>query len=291
MPHVTGTQPIILDDLDSALARLTDLGKPIVRPVADTVRRAVYLFAAVHSWRIVEHGSFAGWAGAEIRDADRWLVLDPLFPSKSLPRAARMLRLTRQYVQEKWQLIATLPSDLADSLAGKSVGIIDDACATGETFRYVSRLIADAGGCVCRFVVCASTASARTSVGKAIAEAGFATFLRGDYSAVHLRDGCPGLPFAGRPHPMRTLIHSSLGPVTICMPSVVTGQLWQVLYRDRGVCWAMMVARRQLAERLSATLGRRAIVGDMPLLGPDIPLLLYPQQTATADTPLADLLR
>jgi len=285
------SQPVVLDDLDEALGQLTDLGRCIVAPLAGLVRKAVIPFAIVRGWRVVKHASFAAWAESLGCREDWQLVLDPVFPIASLGEKARRVRLTRSRVGDQWQITSRLPMDLEGCLSGGTVNVLDDACAHGRTLRHLHDLVSEIGARICSVILCSSMAKGRSAVTVALPGVAFSVFLNGDYDALHLRDGCPGLPFSGRRASRDSAIVTDRGLIPVCVPpTAYRGGLWDTLHMDGGVRWALVGARWQLADRLSAALGRPATVADISLLGSDVGVPLFPKQAASANTPLAQIL-
>jgi hypothetical protein len=112
-------------------------------------------------------------------------------------------------------------------------------------------------------------------------------FVRGNHSAIHLRDGCPGLPYAGRRVVNTPDISTEAGMVAQRASAIhFRGGIWGEVAKDRSVLNAMATARRDLATRLSAFLGRVATVSDLPLLGGGVTLFMHPQRQADEKSPL-----
>jgi hypothetical protein len=186
--------PLIIDDVDDAVAYLTDLGKVVVVPSARWMQRQIRLFAAAHGWQVVGHTRFVEWAaGADVTDG-LTLVLDPLIPREYVGVKAHAVRLSRYMTSKGWAIDGDLPADLATLIAGSTVGIIDDVAASGATIRYVSDQVTRAGGRVDKVILCAC-AEAAVPPGDA-SQPEWVTFVPGRRNAVHLRDACPFLPFA-----------------------------------------------------------------------------------------------
>ncbi len=216
---MSGSTPVILDDMQASVDRLSDLGKAVVGPIANSIRMSVLLFAAAHNWRVVGHASFSAWVEAQIVGARsvRWLVLDPLFISHSSADACQGVRLTRTATPSGWQITSGLSAEVSCAVQGAEVGLVDDVAASGLTCRHVCDLVASAGGRVSRIILCTSSDDARSSVVQG-RDLHWLTFLAGDSDAVHLRDACPCLPFAGRRVWDAPAIETESGCVNVAVP-------------------------------------------------------------------------
>lgn len=284
-------QPLIVDDLASAIALLDDVSKEVVGPIAASLRHAAVLFASIHGWRIASHSAFVNWAAAEASEHVRWLVLDPLIDIARFGPDAFRIQCSRRFIRDSWEVISTPPEDLPLLVQHGSIGIVDDVCAFGSTLHHACTLVESAGGNVAQIVTCVASDQGRASLLTRDRTLEFKTLFDGDFEAIHLRDGCPGLPHAGRCIAQRTAILSPAGDISVRVPPTgFTGGVWEVLGRDRAFGFALQNARRDFVQRLSAALGHPATVQDMLVLGNSVPLLLFPHQPATYETPLHTLL-
>lgn len=221
----------------------------------------------------------------------RWIVLDPMLSIDSPGARAIRLGFSRTYANGVWNVAADLPNDFQEFVSGRAIGVLDDACAFGVTMRHACALVRDVGGKVNCVRSCVSSAQGKASILDANPDVEFATFVEGDFEAAHIRDGCPGLPHAGRRVADMTAITFPGGDVQVRIPpTAFSGGLWERMSADRALGWELRKARATLAKRLSEALGRPARVRDMTALGDTVPLLLSLGQRATSDTLLSDLL-
>lgn len=90
---------------------------------------------------------------------------------------------------------------------------------------------------------------------------------------MHLRDGCPFLPYAGRPIGGRSRIDGVQGSkIEVRAPSnEVLGNLWQVLWLDKTIRGAIVDAWRDIAQTFSVALGDTAALRHLVLLGESVP--------------------
>ena len=126
------------------------------------------------------------------------------------------------------------------------IGVLDDAASYGRTLRYVACLAARAGCSIESVVLCGSSRAAQASVHAAMKATQWQSYIRGDWKVLHLRDGCPYLPFSGRPIGRPVLINSfesSVEPRVLAVS--IAGNLWQVLLVDRKIRYAISLARRR----------------------------------------------
>jgi len=288
---------LIIDDVQSALAHMTSLGRDVATAPAIAIRAAVLNFAVRRKWYLLEHQAYVDWCSEKIRHENRtWLVLDPLFPK--IDNFSRLLhfRVTRNIDANPTSIVRRTyaagaePLELNTANVHGSLGIIDDAAATGSTLRDVGRRVTQAGGEITHILLGASSREARNRVCGTIPPPQWAEYMRGDWSMIHLRDGCPHLPFSGRPTRHASVIADDGTCVDVRVPSSsVVGSLWHVLLLDAAVKTAVSSARTQIARTLSDVLGRPARVVDLSLLGASAPALINPGDEVTADTRLDSL--
>jgi len=287
---MNGRSPLIIDDVESSFSHLSEFGKEVVGPIARSIRERVLLFAAVHSWPTVKHDKFVAWAQTQMKKDECWLVLDPLFPLRSDGRTMQPVRFTRVASSDGWRLDSEFDSTLREFVAGRSVSVLDDVAASGLTLRHSAGLVERSQGRVSRILVCASADAGRTAILQSTPTSDWTQFVPGDFTTVHLRDACPGLPFAGRRIRERDFVDTDFGRVGVSAPvTAFRGGPWSQLTLDSNLTHTIASARRLLTQRLSEALGRRAIVADIRLLGPSVNVPLKPGQVAAAETPLESL--
>lgn len=261
-------QVVVIDDIGAALRRSGDQCRLVAEESARQVRDALRLAAAMRGWSLVVHEAFTVWAYEHLDGADVWLVLDPLFEIR--PGTPKLIpaRFTRVLDGQTLAISDVLPDDTRTELAGASVGILDDAAVTGETLKYVATQVRDSGGQVTECLLCVSTEKARSAFESFEVEAGWRQFVGGDHLSIHMRDACPCLPFASRQTSSRKAVLTPNGPVRVTHPpTAFRGGPWGDLSRDRSFMSVIAQARRRLADRFTAVLGREALVSDVPLLG------------------------
>src|SRR5687768_10467482 len=72
---------LIIDDVATACARMSDLGRSIAEPASRELHDYTVDLCRRRGWTIVSHAQFAGWALQVVRATPlEWCVLDPLFP-------------------------------------------------------------------------------------------------------------------------------------------------------------------------------------------------------------------
>jgi hypothetical protein len=281
---------VILDDIEAAVSQLGELGKTIVGPAARSIRETVLLLAAFRRWKVIHHGAFVDWGEGQVDDSLLWLVLDPLFPVARAGPHAKSIRFTRAAGPQGWQLDSTLPTDVENLVRGAQVGVIDDVAFSGGTLRHAADLVTRSGGELFGFVVATSTGEARRMIARTVGAAEWVQFLAGDFAALHLRDVCPYLPFAGRRVQGKDPVKTDHGPVNVRVtPLAFRGGLWQVLASDRGVQRSVSSAKRALIQRFTDILGRPATVSDIPLLGAEVAIPLTSDNSVTAESQLIAL--
>ena len=180
--------------------------------------------------------------------------------------------------------------DWASALYGSAtVAVLDDAVGSGGTLRRVAAMAASVGCTISKFVTCASLRSSRDQLRVQLRQTRWSEYLAGDWRAVHLRDGCPYLPFTGRRTGERVLGSS----VQVQVPTrTLDGSLWQVLHLDPSVRSAVNAAGLLVANRLSSHLGRPARIGDLAILGSSVAAIAEDQGALTSESVLAgDALR
>ena len=289
---------LIIDDVEAALAAMTDLGRDVASTSVASIHKAVVDFALRRGWFVLRHKTYVEWACDEMRRDERaWIILDPLFPVLDLGERLHRVRLSRLFDNNETVTMRRYALSRGDSTAGVAlptgdVGLLDDAIASGFTLSHVSDLLRQTGASVARILVCASSGAGRNRTRASIRTARLGEFVRGDWRVIHLRDGCPHLPHTGRPVDHPAVLSVDGKPMDVRVPSSsVDGSLWHVMCTDDAVRTAIGSAQIQLTQRLSAALARLACVRDLSLLGPSVPVLVRRGETVTADATLESLLR
>ena len=281
--------PTIIDDISSAVAGLTELGKAVVGPAARDIRESILLFAAQRGWALLSHESFQQWAAPRSRPGLVWLILDPLYQRRDLGDAVAV-RLRRVGGRDGWELSGWLTDEAQTLIRGRRTGILDDVAFRGNTLRHVSALVRNAGGTPSVVAVAAATAFSRDAVSAEVGDAEWMEFAPGDRSAIHLRDACPCLPFSGRPLTIRPPIPIRDGDLAVAVPQIVLGGgPWGEVRGSPGMIQKLQRANRRMVDRFDMALGRPALVEDIPLLGEGISVPLLTRATAEASTPLAEI--
>jgi hypothetical protein len=277
---MSGGGCLIIDDVTAAVSALAEPARSIVVSSADSVREAVLDFAVRRGWYVVHHKTFATWALQSLRSAGApSLALDPLFPVPSPSDRIHKLRISRDYDQNETAVCRryrVTGAGLASTLQGISgdIVIVDDAASSGSTILHVCGCVAACGLEVSEVFVCASSRSARDRVRQVLPAARWHALVTGDWKVIHLRDGCPYLPFSGRRSDQPPVVGANGGTIAVnSPPSELRGNLWSVLSLDSRVRAAVAAARSDVARRLSLELGRTACVRDLEYLGPDVSAL------------------
>jgi hypothetical protein len=280
---------LIIDDIEPALRQQSALGQSVVGPIARAFREAVLLCAAARGWEVVHHSAFRAWACCSRPTSKTWLVLDPLIPPHEVGPTAYTVRLTRALGPKGWALDATELANSPVVLRGGEFAILDDVAATGTTLSVLDSVISEGGGRVTEFVLCASSKAAKDGVTARLPSAQWSAFRTGDWKTVHLRDGCPGLAFAGRRIEGLSPVVTERGLIPVRVPPL-NGGPWEHLRRNRSIAHAIGTARRSLWESFSNSLGRPATVSDVPLLGDNVAIPLFSTLPPTAESLLQSVL-
>jgi len=221
---------LIIDDVEASLSRTTALGREVLNRSACSVRKAVLDFAKRRGWTVVRHERYAAWASELMASEPRpWIVLDPLFP-----RCDNDTNVIHRRYSRSASLVDGMASRPALSetrpLPNAEVGLIDDAASSGFTVSQVWTDLRAAGSAVVHVALCASSRSARERLRGRLAVR-WSQFVPGDWRVIHLRDGCPYLPFSGRRLASpATTEGGNPGLVLSVPPTVVEGTLWHVLW-------------------------------------------------------------
>jgi hypothetical protein len=274
--------PILIDDIDDALACLTDLGREVICPFVGALRDGILFVASLRRWQVVAHSSFRSWIASLANLEDHWLVLDPLIHESLMGSGAQRLRFTRRRTASGWVIDEAMPREVEARLYGRRVGIVDDAAVTGTTLRHVLQAVRAAGGIPGRIVVCVSSGNGRS----AVVGVEWHTYAAGSFRVAHMRDGCLLLPYAGRPLLGREPIEIGARAIPVRVPPG-HGGLWDELRRYAPVAQAMKHIRVHFADRLSAALGRTALVRDVALLGDGVCLPSFRAGEYHRDAPIS----
>ncbi len=273
---------LVIDDIDEAFRLLSGFGQETLRAPVDAIRDAVYRFADRYAWQIVRYRSFAQWAEEYANDhLAHWLVLDPLFVPATDPGRFTHVRTSRQ--QDLSIPSVRIDPELKEKVGDAYVGVLDDAASSGRTLRSVVTAANSGGLRVSTVLVCASSRAAYQQVSSM---ARWRAFVSGDWEVMHLRDGFPFLPFAGRPTAHPALEVGGLQRLQLRSSSAhAPGNPWYVLQRNGAVDTAIQSARREVGSVLSRHLGRPATVADVQLLGAAANMFVDPTATLiTKDT-------
>lgn len=285
---------LIIDDVEQAMSRMSALGREISAQAVAPVRMAVLSFAQRRGWLVLPYAPYATWATKILAENQRsWVLLDPLLPVDTANGRVTSIRVTRGYNPRPDFLAGHItPANAIDLLPTTGdVGIVDDAAASGRTLRHVAGLIEQAGGRLSRVVVCASSREAHTTMSRTTMPVEWSEYYPGDWTIIHLRDGCAHLPFSGRPAgEPRISGRAGAGVEVRFPPTVAAGSPWQVLALDSSIKEAMRFARWTVATQLGESVGHSARVGDLATLGPDVPALIDTSMSVGADSELLSLM-
>jgi hypothetical protein len=280
---------LVLDDADAALSSLTPLGRDVIGPAAAALRAAVIAFVTRRGWQVVAHGSFASWASDLVpTDPRPWLCLDPLLMAARGDGAPMQLRFSRRLDPSQGFVVSGEVPDEAHGLSGS--GLIDDAASSGTTLSRVIDALAHVGTGVGTVALCASSRTARERL-CARYHLRWKSYLPGDWRVIHLRDGFPLLPHAGRPTGLEPIGTSTRAVAQRSSVLTQPGSLWQVLAMDRVVSAAIAEAGDVALRSFGAALGRAPVVGDLPLLGDEVSAPAPLSGTLEKSTELSHALR
>lgn len=290
---MTDQRCVVIDDVTHALSLMTDLGRSVVGPSAGAIRDSVLRLAVRRNWIVLDYAKYSRWALALIsRDELPWFVLDPLLPLDDLHPRARRMRLTRQldhdstFIRRVYIDAGGIPSSGSEAVSS-GVGVLDDAAASGGTLEYVARLMSQAGAHVKHVAVAASSREARDRAHRWNRTVHWSEHVPGDSRVMHLRDGCPHLPFSAKPSGQPSIPAANGTAVELRVPcNEVVGSLWQVVHVSEEARAATREARSAIARELSRALGREARLSDLSLLGPNVPALVRPGDQVVGDPPI-----
>jgi len=277
---------LIIDDVDRALSRASVAGRELLVASAAAVRHAVLEFAERRRWSVVPYDRYEAWA-CQLAAASglAWVALDPLFAADESGTQITKRRYSRAALFRDG--LSTGPVRREVLPLGSPVGLIDDAASSGFTLSYASGDIVAEGSRVTHVAVCASSRGARERI-KANLRVRWSEYVPGDWRVIHLRDGCPYLPFSGRPVAPRSSVGN--GNVVSLSPTAVVGSLWQVLWLDCGIRDAITQGRQAVVRGFNELAGREATMQDLAMLGEEIPALVNEGREVGSLTTLASAL-
>jgi hypothetical protein len=280
----------IIDDIESSSRFLSELGKDVLIPSAQAFRQTIREAAAAKNFTIANHSKYSDWVDDLADSRCMWLILDPLIDIESLAPYAVAARVSRVVIEGGWQVEAANPAAIEEVARGKSVGVIDDATASGATIAFLGDLVQRAGGTLAHMAFCCATAQARSGLMEKFPSTQWHQFVEGGQVVVHMRDAFPYWPFSGRASAAHPPIQTAAGPVHIRFPSLTRKSgPWAILFEDYRVLAAFAYARSEATARFSKALGRDATVADLPLLGTHVSLPAYPRHQVAADTLLSSI--
>src|SRR6185437_8500026 len=283
-------RPVVIDDVHAASLRLSDLGKIVAGPTAEILRELILSWAASRGWEVISYGRFASWARTEMSPDSSWYVADPLYPPTPVSPHIHIIRTRRAGGASAWLLTNVTAALKAHPLA-QEASILDDAAFSGTTLCSLVEAIQSLGLRVRAVMLAASSRSAHERVMRLSSNASWATYIDGYCKAIHLRDICPCLPFAGHASRDRDCLMTEAGVVRIVLPAfLAAGSVWEQLGHDRNTRREFVSAVAGFVESFSHEIGRPARLSDVPLLGAEIGFPVFPKFEVTADTPLDRLI-
>jgi hypothetical protein len=292
------TDCLVLDDVHAAVSLMSEAGREIAGESASAIRSAVIAFCVRREWSLLNYDAYVRWGIDQIAADDRsWIVLDPLFPIEHLGDRVQRVRMTRLFeeheaIVQRRYVDTEIFTASGELVSKREVGLLDDATASGMTLQRVMRAVRNAGGHVSRILVGASSRAARDGFRASRSACEWAEFMPGAWRTVHLRDGCPHLPYSGRPTDQGTVECDDGSRIDIRVPlTELVGHPWQILAMDQPVREAVSSARSTIPRRLSSRVGREARVADLSILGTAVPVLVKPGETVTQDVTLESLVR
>jgi hypothetical protein len=279
-----------MDDVGAASRWLSEMGLWVVAPAAQRVRAAMCDVATGYGWKIQDYDAFARWALERVRASERpWIVVDPLLDTSAMMNAHRV-RLSRVLHGKEWKIELVEAAGQYSTLPSTSIGMLDDAAATGSTIMHMANVLKEQGATLAAVALCCISRSAHAALNGAHPSIEHSYFLQEGRTAIHLRDACAFLPFSGRPSASHPPISTAAGDIVVRFPSVTQKRgPWQHLFSDYRVLAATAYARSEVTNRFMSALGRKPTVADIPLLGSNIPLPAYPRQTVNAETQLTEI--
>ena len=282
---------LIIDDTAGALRMMSGFGAATLKAPCDLVREAVYRFALKRRWEIVNYDTYANWALGELQASGaEWIVLDPLFripPTLDRVRAATVYRQLNSTVAPT-QLAAGAWPRASDSFG---FGVLDDAASSGRTLESVILQARREHSMVSEVLVCASSRGALDRVKSLRPVPRWRSYLLGDWRVIHLRDGCPYLPFSGRPiEQAKVALEDGIRVELRSSSAQIPGNLWQVLWLDSGLRKAVSNAVTQVVTAMTDCLNRQVCVADLPMLGHGVAAFVNRnERTVNGSTLLKDL--
>lgn len=268
---------------------MSPAGRELAAETARAIRSSTLSHAARRGWEIVPHRFYADWVAKTVEADDRhWLVLDPLLSGHDVVRRGTRINLTRHADSAIPSRATGLRFDgLADH---QSVGVIDDAVSSGRTLCQLGRVCLQQGSRIDTVAVACSSRVGRATVETRVPGVRWFSYLLGDWQALHLRDGCPFLPYSGRP--FRSVApQGDAVQLDLRLPSwLVAGSIWQVLWLNADVQQSIRDGYRRILRTLTARLERPPQIGDLSLFGDGVTCLADRDPGYVTDTALKDLL-
>lgn len=283
---------LLIDDLDETAAYLSPLGRLLLSDALVNLRRTLNHHASSNGWRVMSYASFVNWS-VQVTDAALVLVADKLYPTSRLCRAAVRVDAHRWWAGKAAEREVSIQAVSIKAPRQCRIAVIDDATWSGDTLRDLCRRVNAAGGTVSHIVVGAASPCSAEMLRATGARISVFAKVPTDWDIQHARDFCPWLPYSGR------RIRSKMGVLATGIdvrlaPLFYNVGAWLQLTPDCH-CWseATELALGFIA-RLEAHLGRRALVQDLALLGPEASLPIRSpesaEQNGILNAPLWDFL-
>lgn len=283
---------LIIDDIESALAAMTNVGERILTDLSFQIRSGVLALAEKRCWSVVRHGDYSKWALDTAAKSDLpWVILDPLISLRTAAARHQRACITRGYVPADALVSVDMHCDESTrgALAAVSggAGVLDDAVSSGRTLLHVAKRFLAQTAAVVQVAVCASSRMGRDLVIRHLRVARWSQYLDGDWMTAHLRDGCPYLPYTGRATSAAPIAGVNGCSVPVRIPvSRVRGHVWEAILQSREVREAVEQGKWHAHRAFSEILGRDATVSDLPLLGESVPAFVEDDAPVTVATRL-----
>lgn len=281
---------LLIDDLDEAAGRLSPLGQLLLSDSVLQLRGTLYRHAESNGWRVMSYATFVHWS-VPLADAAFIVVADKLYPASRLCGPVVRWDAHRYWAGEASERELSVQSAPVDVPPHSRITIIDDATWSGTTMRDVCRQAERRGGTVTHIIVGVASDRAAEMLAAAGPRVSVLTRVPVDWDIQHARDFCPWLPCSGRR--IRSNASAPAAGIEIRLaPLFYNAGSWLQLTPD-DPCWNE-ASRLALGfiPRFEAHLGRRALVRDLALLGPEAPLPVHspnwPAQHDVVNAPLWD---
>jgi hypothetical protein len=270
VPSSSLSPALLIDDLDESAARLSPLGRDLMKDDIVGLRRILVEHARLSGWQVLFYSSFVDWSTRLSGDAVV-LLADKLYPKDRLHGQVIEVDVHRDWLDTVAEREVSLQTSPFLELPTGRITVIDDAAYSGETLRNLCRHANGAGGTVDHVIIAARSARAENVFRSENVKVSALATVPADWDILHARDFSPWLPLSGRRLGARSKTIECDFALRLA-PLFYNRGAWLQLSETETCYGRLTDLAIGLIDRLEMYLGRSAMTQDVKLLGREVSL-------------------